>query len=153
MADISIPHLKALIERLNPLDESVLGGFYPKEEPLVTIEQFFKGSGGNATLWCNIDPPPELDEEAFWRSIRARDDVWDVLISLSQYDFNERPFEDLEDWVHADKVVVVTTASALEAREWFPSKVTPSEINPTELDAQDPVTLPSGMHPLCCWYD
>ncbi len=79
---ISIPHLKALIERLGELDLSINGGYYPKVRPLVTIEQYFKGSGGKASLWFNQwpDVSKDVDELAFWKSLRDREDLREEMV-------------------------------------------------------------------------
>ena len=152
----SLQHLKALIERLQPLNENILGGYYPKTRPLVTIEQFFKGSNGGASLWDNQWPPvpKTVDEIAFWRSIRDRSDVWDVLISISQYDFHTQPFED-EGWVVADVVVVITSASREQVLGWFPKNAVPEFMGESweQLGEHERVFVPKGMKALFFVYD
>ncbi len=155
---ISIPHLKALIERFGELDLSINGGYYPKVRPLVTIEQYFKGSGGEASLWFNQYPKvsKDIDEVAFWKSLRDREDVWDVLISVQQYDFYGEPFEDDENWVSSDTVIVISSADPNDLLAVFPENAMPEFVcdywDPT--GAQHEQTfVPSDMKPLHFWYD
>ena len=126
--------------------------------PLITLEQFFKGSNGEASLWFNQYPPVAegTDELAFWRSLRDREDVWDVLVSVTQYDFNDSPFDTESEWVYADVVVVISSASPEELLGVFPENAKPEFIgdNWDETGQEhERVFVPSGMRALFFWYD
>ena len=159
--NVSIPHLKALVERMGELDDNALGGYYPKVRPLVTIEQFFKGSNGNASLWENqyYDPEANIDEFEFWRSVRDRLEVWDVLVSLRQYDFLDKPYQNNSVWVGSDLVVIITSATPDEVLRWFPDGTEPEfetdswEVREAAGELHTRVFVPSGMKPLFFWYD
>ena len=62
---------------------------YPRQRPLLTLEQFFLHSMGGANLWYNIYPQPdgidEIDQYEFHAAIRAKPEVWDVLISITSW--------------------------------------------------------------------
>ncbi len=156
--DVSLPHLQALIERMGELNANTRGGYYPLLRPLVTIEQFFKGSNGNASLWSNQWPEvaSDIDESAFWRSIRDRADVWDVLISVSQFDFHQHPFEDSTNWVLSDIAIVITSAEPEDVLGWFPENAVPEQIADSWDGVRarhEKVFVPSNMKPLFLWYD
>ena len=157
--DVSLPHLKALVERFGELDPKIRGGFYPKIRPLVSIEQFFTGSNGQASLWVNSLPRKGIDEVQFWKSLRSRADVWDVLISLRQYDFPDTyqhdPFS-WGDWVVSDVVVVITSATPEEILALFDDGIKPEYAGknwPTAGERHERVFVPSGMNALFFWYD
>lgn len=153
---ISVPHLKALVERMGVLDNTILGGFYPKVRPLITIEQFFKGSNGQASMWHNQVLRRTIDEPAFWKQLRDRSDVWDVLISLRQYDFYDKPYSETGEWVHSDVVVVITSAASGTIRSWFDDDIAPEIIEfkwGEEGEPCEAVFVPSGMKSFICWYD
>jgi hypothetical protein len=152
-----IHHLRALVERMGEPTEGVSGSIIPKVRPLVSIEQFFKGSNGAASMWQNQWPavPSDVDERAFWRSIRDRSDVWDVLFSVSQLDFREQPFEE-GTWVVADHFVIITAAGPEEAMSWFPDRARAEFVADSWADDHqfsERVFVPTGMKPLWFWYD
>ncbi|MEQ1614995.1 MAG: hypothetical protein ABL904_19780 [Hyphomicrobiaceae bacterium] len=155
--EVSVPHLQALVNRFGDLDASVRGGYYPQVRPLVTLEQFFKGSNGQASMWFNQYPDvsKDIDELKFWRSLRDRNDVWDVLIMLRQYDFSGEPFKADGGWVGSDVVVIISSASPDELLKAFPKDAEPEfQIdNWSWPEAHERVFVPSGMKPLFFWYD
>jgi hypothetical protein len=154
---ISVPHLKALVERFGTLNSTIHGGHYPKVRPLVSIEQFFKGSNGRASMWSNQFPGVDksVDELGFWRSLRDRKDVWDVHFLLSQYDFNDVAFKPDGEWVHSDVVVIISSAPPEELIKSFPESAKPEFITDAWKYPQphERVFVPSGMKPLFFWYD
>jgi hypothetical protein len=154
--DVSIVHLKALVDKFGPLG-ATLGGYYPQVRPLVSLEQFFKGSNGEASMWFNQFPevPKDVDELKFWRMLRDRNDVWDVLVLLRQYDFNDLPFKPDSGWVGSDVVVIISSAHPEELIKVFPKNAKP-EFQTDKWDWAEPherVFVPSGMKPLFFWYD
>lgn len=158
MGKISISQLKAIVERFGELDQQVHGGYYPKTRPLVSIEQFSKGGGDQASLWSNQWPSvsKDVDEIAFWKSLRERDGIWDVLISVRQYDFVDQPFEEGGSWVDADVVVIISSAQPAELLKLFPENAVPVfECDDWELTGEkhERTFVPSNMKPLFFWYD
>ncbi len=134
----------------------IRGALVPKVRPLVTIEQFFKGSGGQASLWYNLWREPEyVDEMEFWKGLRNKDTVWDVLISLTQLEYFNIPF-DADTWVHSDHVVIITSSSPEEVLSWFPEYTAPEFIMDEWAEegfVSAKVFVPRGMKPLLFWYD
>jgi hypothetical protein len=155
--EYSLPHLKALVERMGEPMDGVLGVIVPKIRPLVTIEQYFKGSNGRASLWDNNGgPPPGVDEAAFWKALRDREDVWDVLFSLTQLEFMSEPFDAPWAWVNSDHVVVITSAQPEDVLSWFPEGRVPELVNDRwaeDGEFSERVFVPSTMKPLWLWYD
>jgi len=142
---------------MRPFDETVKGGFYPKVRPLVSVEQFFDGSNGKASMWFNQIPEvsKDINELEFWRSLRNRKDVGHVLFLLRQYDFNKQPFEADGEWVGSDVVVIISSASPEELISAFPENAKP-EFQTDAWDWPEPhekVFVPPGMKPLFFWYD
>jgi hypothetical protein len=153
---ISRRHLEALVEVMGEFIEGVRGTLVPQIRPLVTIEQFFKGSGGQASLWFNLWPEPEnIDEMEFWKGLRNKDTVWDVLISLTQLEFMNEPF-DADTWVGSDHVVIITSSTPDEVLSWFPEHTEPEFISDEwaeEGEFSAKVFVPTGMKPLLFFYD
>ncbi len=154
---VSISHLKALVERMGETKDGLLGVLAPKVRPLVSIEQFFKGSGGEASLWVNQSHGfTQAEEIAIWRGIRDREDVWDVLFSLTQLSFRERPF-DSDCWMDCDHVVIITSADPADVTEGFPPAVRPTEFTSDSWaesgEFAEAAFVPSGMKPLWFFYD
>ena len=154
---------EAALIRRKAIWESMGETLYPTKRPLITLEQFFLHSAGEADLWYNIYPYPEdIDQYDFHCSIRARLEVWDVLISITQMD--EEPIhaapESVEkyhvEWPNSDHTLIVTRADEATIRSWFPSEVQPSEV--TIGDWSDtawgaPSFIPRGFHQAWLWYD
>lgn len=155
--EYSLRHLKALVERMGEPIDGLLGVIAPKVRPLVTIEQYFKGSNGLASLWDNNGGPPAgVDEVRFWKSLRDQEDVWDVLFSIAQFEFMKEPFDAPWAWVNADHVVIITTAAPDDVLARFPEGRVPEFMNDQWADSgefSERVFVPSGMKPLWFWYD
>ena len=153
----SLPHLKALVERMGKPLDGLLGVIAPEVRPLVTIEQFFKGANGFASLWSNNGGAPAgLNEITFWQTLRDRDDVWDVLFSVTQLEFMKEPFDAPWAWVHADHVVIITSAKPDDVLSWFPEGLVPEFVNDQwseDGEFGERVFVPSTMKPLWFWYD
>lgn len=138
---------------------------YPKKRPLLTLEQFFLHSAGEADLWYNIIDrsdhyPSSLEQYDFHRRIRERADVWDVLISITQLDddpeYEPSTEEDFFVWPNSDHTLIVTTADEAEIRSWFPENIQPDEINiedRTGAEWATPAFVPKGYHQAWLWYD
>ncbi|NJO34463.1 MAG: hypothetical protein HC869_16370 [Rhodospirillales bacterium] len=92
----------------------------------------------------------------FWKSVRERDDVWDVLISIRQYDFSETPYDPDGEWVHSDVVLIITSAQPDDVVSWFPEHAVPEFAGDSWDDVGEKhshVFVPTGMKPLFFWYD
>ncbi len=136
---------------------------YPEPRPLISLEQFFLHSNGEADLWYNIAPYPEgIDQYEFHQSIRARADVWDVLISVTQLDtvpaLNTKQFEESPrfEWPNSDHTLIITTADEATIRSWFPEGVQPDMIDISDRSETiwgAPSFVPKDYHQAWLWYD
>ena len=136
---------------------------YPKTRPLLSLEQFFLHSEKAADLWYNVTPyPDEINQYDFHCSIRARPDVWDILISITQMD--EEPNHDLAsftkkgylEWPNSDHTLIITSADEVAIRSWFPKGIQPDEINIGDWSESEwgvPSFIPSGFQQAWLWYD
>ncbi len=152
-----IDHLRRLVDRMGEPKGGLRGVIVPQIRPLISIEQFFKGAGGLASMWDNQYPPGprELDEFGFWRGLRDREDVWDLLICVTQLDFRLDPFEG-GNWVHSDHVVIITSALPEIVLHWFPEHAEPEHVGSGwegEGFLSETAFVPSGMEALWFWYD
>jgi len=156
--------LKIAIQRRKAIWEAMGEKQYPDKRPLLTLEQFFLHSKGQADLWYNSPNYPEdIDQYEFHKKIRARPDVWDILISITQID--TPPALDLEpakkenwfEWPNSDHTLIVTTADEKTIRSWFPEDVQPDEINIVEdspgTEWAAPEFIPKGYYCAWLWYD
>ncbi|MEM1150310.1 MAG: hypothetical protein AAGI03_15605, partial [Pseudomonadota bacterium] len=102
------------------------------------------------------------DQYEFHCSVRARPEVWDVLISITQID--QAPALSVEDfdtswlfeWPNSDHTLIITTADEETIRSWFPNGVQPDEINITDEISPlwgAPAFMPKGYHQAWLWYD
>ena len=137
-----------LIVRMGEV-EHYNGGFAPKRLPLVSLEDYFDGSGGESGMLANTDAAPE-DSEILQvlRRIRDRADVGDVRILIMQCGEGEWPF--------SDTIAIATTATADAVRAWWPEGYEPSEIfedsDVTHLTTES-MPLRPGERTLWVWYD
>ncbi len=151
------------IQRRKAIWEAMGENQYPEPRPLLSLEQFFLHSNGEADLWYNIAPYPEgIDQYEFHQTIRARSDVWDVLISVTQLDENPaldaKQFEESAwfEWPNSDHTLIITTADEATIRSWFPEKVQPDTIDIGERPGdvwRAPSFVPKDYHQAWLWYD
>jgi len=160
--DTSSKSLEVPIKRRKAIWEAMGKSQYPEVRPLLTREQFFLHSGGQADVWYNVAPYPEgMDQFEFHRMIRNRADVWDVLISITQLD--SAPALSMEqydtsgwfEWPNSDHTLIITTANEQQIRSWFPQDVQPNEIHIGDVPASwaKPKFVPEGFHQAWLWYD
>lgn len=136
-----------LIERMKPV-ESYNGGIAPITMPLVSLEEYFDGAGGEAGLLCNSIVEPDNDTVLHtFRSIRERPEVHDVRVAIAQCDDGEWPF--------SDKVVIVTNADESTVVAWLPEGFEPDEVWEGYSDSlkSETVAAPSGYRAVWLWYD
>jgi hypothetical protein len=116
---------------------------------LVSLEAFFEGNQDLGSIGCNLEEHPGV--ERFYdvlRSIRARPDVQDVRVAISD------PMEGEDAWPFSDLVYVVTQASGDEVARWL----APLEPEPVEEGFwEDPPVPPLRPHPghkaYAVWWD
>ena len=156
--DLSVP-----IQRRKAIWEAMGENQYPDPRPLLSLEQFFLHSNGEANLWYNIYPfPSGIDQYEFHSSVRARPEVWDVLVSITQIDL--APALNIEEfdisggfeWPNSDHTLIITTADEETIRSWFPEGVQPDGIDITDEISPlwgAPPFLPKGYHQAWLWYD
>jgi hypothetical protein len=83
-----------------------------EEHVVLTIEEFFEGNEDDGSIGCNLsDPPTRETFRNVLLSIRARPDVQDVLMCVS---------EDMGDeWPFVDRVFIMTSASEEDVAGWL----------------------------------
>ena len=154
--------LRTAIKRRAVIWEAMGESQYPETRPLLTLEQFFLHSNGEADLWYNLpDPPKDVSQYDFYKGIRERADVWDVLVSITQLDVEpaltpETFDSDWFEWPNSDHTLIITTADEAEIRSWFPEKVQPGEIDIGDRSGTEwgaPSFVPKGYHQAWLWYD
>jgi hypothetical protein len=85
-----------------------------KQTPVVTLEDFFEGNDDLGSIGCNLLDHPGVD--AFYETflkIRARDDVFDVLIGI--YEIDE---DDEEMWPFSELAYIITSANENDVTSW-----------------------------------
>jgi len=127
------------------------------EYPLISLEEFFEGNRDVGSIGCNLLPHPGI--ETFYRilrDLRARDDVQDVLVGITDLNTFATPEEtdQMAEWPFSDVVYFVTKApvaviepllAALEPDDVF----APEE---THYERNFPV-LKEGYQVLAAWWD
>lgn len=155
--------LDILIKRRKAIWEAMGENQHPNPRPLLTLEQFFLHSNNEADLWYNIYPYPEnIDQYQFHQDLRARPEVWDVLISITQIDtppaltVADYDQDGWFEWPNSDHTLIITTADEKTIRSWFPENVQPDQITirtETQLPWKAPDFIPKGYHQAWLWYD
>lgn len=90
-----------------------LGGYRGSgPEPLLSLDLFFDGNEDEASIACNLEPHPGVANIAsVLRAIRARADVQDVLVGISEV-MSE------DEWPFASHVYVLTSAPPDDWEDW-----------------------------------
>lgn len=93
----------------------------------VTLEEFFDGNDDLSSFWCNLESQPQSMEtiRAFLQNIRARSDVADLKILVTQFD------DGPDEWPFSDTVLIDTDVDPEEVAGWF------GEYAPDEVDFAD----------------
>lgn len=116
--------------------------------PLLTLDEFFDGNDVVGSIGCNLNPTPTPD--SFWQTLKQisqRQDVADIRVQVTMFDVPEWPFSDV--------VWIMTSANTTEVASWFPEAIRPDECSlgwPDE-GAIEACPVPTGMHPVACWWD
>lgn len=116
---------------------------------VVSLEEFFDGNDDGASIWCNLENPYEPSEVLdILKGIRARDDVVNVLIMVTQFDGGD------DEWPFADTVLFVTSGSPQDVCGWIGRRGAPDEIwiEDTTSVLGD-TSIPSGMNLVRAWWD
>ena len=114
---------------------------------LVSLEQFFDGNDDGGSIWCNLELAPEpADVRKVLEGIRARPDVHDVLILVTQWDGEG-------SWPFSDTVLIVTSADADAVESWLGDDHRPDEIYPGAPSHAEPYTAPQGVQVFSAWWD
>jgi hypothetical protein len=117
--------------------------------PIVTLEEFFAGNDDLGSIGCNLARHPGT--QRFYevlRAVRARSDVQDVLIAIT---------EDMGDdqWPFSDCVYVLTSARSEDVARW----VDELEPDPLKSDGffpaapRDAPALRPGFRAHTLWWD
>jgi hypothetical protein len=119
--------------------------------PVVSLEDFFTGNEDLGSIGCNLSPHPGL--EKFFdvlRSIRARPDVQDVLVTIYECDEDDETM-----WPFSERIFVLTTASSQDLAEWA-RELQPTEVLNDGFVGGKPHAAPiprEGMKVLSLWWD
>ena len=117
--------------------------------PLLTLTEFFSGNEIVGSIGCNLIPTPLPSEfHELLASISRRSNVADVLVQITMFD-------NPDEWPFSDAVWIITSAMPEEVAGWFSEAVRPDECSQgwSEGVTFEPYIIPSGMHPVCCWWD
>jgi hypothetical protein len=90
---------------------------------VVTLEEFFDGNDDLGSLWCNLSNPPESMTQVhmFLEMIRARADVTDLKILITQFDGSP------DEWPFSDTVLIDTEVDPDDVATWF-ERYPPDEV-------------------------
>ena len=117
--------------------------------PLLTIPEFFDGNTAGGSIWCNCIPPPTPEQARnVLEGISARPEVVDVRVEVSMFD-------DPGGWPFSEAVYVVTSASPVQVKAWFPKRLTPGDVWVGWRDGFtfEPLAVPAGLQVVACWWD
>ena len=99
--------------------------------PLVTLEEFFVGNDDDGSIGCNLLRSPDLRIFfATFKLIRARPDVENVLVAITDYEE-----ENKASWPFSDAVYIFTDANKADIQLWVEGLQADDvvELTPTEL--------------------
>ena len=117
--------------------------------PVVTLEDFFVDNEDVASIGCNLSDHPGV--QRFYQilsDVRARDDVFDVLVGITEIVDRESD----GCWPFSDEIYVITTAAPEMVNSWL------KELQPDEAFPITPkrANLPESKAPyqtLVVWWD
>jgi hypothetical protein len=136
-----------LIKKIKAQGES---GF-DKPFPVVSLEDFFTGNNDLGSIGCNLDEHPGMERFfAVLKSIRARPEVQDVLVTIYEYDE-----QDDTTWPFSERVYVLTSAPAVDLAEWA-KELQPTEVLDDGFVGGVPPAAPKlrpGIKVLSLWWD
>lgn len=117
---------------------------------LVTLEEFFEGNRDFGSIGYNFSPDQPSPEEFYakFRTIRARPDVSDVRVEISQH-------EVAEEWPSTDTVWVMTTATLEEVKSWLGKRFRADELwdGWTDHLVREPISVTKPHRPVGVWWD
>ena len=115
---------------------------------MLTLAEFFDGNDVDGSIGCNLPAlPTPAQMRAVLEDIASRQEVADVRVVVAMFDDPE--------WPIADRVWIITTASANDVARWFPGDLAPDEVDPGGLDGivREPVDVSPGYRAVVCWWD
>ena len=122
----------------------------PEPRPVVSVEDFFEGNEDLDSIGCNLIDHPGIPKfYEVLKGIRAKDNVQDVLIEISEID------EEFLDWPFSETVYILTSASKEEVGKWM-EPLQPDEIFEGWGFKKAPSAAPklrNGMKVLGVWWD
>ena len=118
--------------------------------PLVTLEEFFADNTDYGSIGYNFypDQPAPAEFYELFKQIRARPEVSDVRVQVSQHEVPE-------EWPSSDTVWIITRASPEDVASWIGERFRADEIIVGWPDAWpvESYTIPPGMQALGVWWD
>lgn len=120
--------------------------------PLVKLEEFFEGNQDYGSIGYNFYPyqPSPQEFYNFFRSIRDKPEVYDVLVEL-------RPLEEADKWPYSDMIWIITSADVDEVNRWLGEQYqadAPLYVGFEDLDEKmEDYEVPEGMQALGVWWD
>ena len=118
--------------------------------PLVSLEDFFIGNDGQASIGCNLIKHPGID--FFFdtlKQIRAKPNVQDVLIEI-----NDIEEQDETIWPFSDTVYVLADAEQKDVKLWVKS-LRSDEVSESNIDERTVAApkLRPGVKVFVVWWD
>ena len=118
--------------------------------PVVSLEDFFSGNFDYGSIGCNlaISPGPQGFFNIL-KAIRDNDSVQDVLVEV-----NEVVEDYPQTWPFADRIYVLSSASANEVRAWL-APLEPDDLSEGWANGTPPAVpvLKSGVKVYAAWWD
>ena len=116
------------------------------------MEEFFEGNNDWGSIGYNFypDQPAPSEFYAFFKNIRSRPEVVDVLVEVV---LHEVP----EEWPSTDTIWIITSAATDDVKEWLGKRFQADDIVEGWSEEQgfevESYKVPDGMHPVGVWWD
>jgi hypothetical protein len=139
--------LERIVKRINR-NGDVNHAMTPR--PLLSLEEFFEGNDSYASIGYNFypDQPSPAEFYEFFKDIRNKPTVGDVVVEISQ---QEVP----EEWPSTETVWIIISASPEDVSGWLGERFRADEIFDGWIsgNVREPYVLPGGMKPIGVWWD
>lgn len=138
---------RGLIEKLKRIGPHAPGG----PHPLVSLEDFFVGNEDYGSIGCNLSehPGPQFFFETL-KEVRARGDVQDVLVEVSEVEESDESM-----WPFSDRVYILSGAARGEVADMV-AALMPDEVEEGFAYGAPPSSAPglrAGVKVYGVWWD
>ena len=118
--------------------------------PLVTLEEFFEGNDEYGSIGYNFheDQPSPAEFYELFKEIRARPDVADVRVQVTQHEM-------IDEWPSSDTIWIVTKVAPNDVTGWLGERFRADEIliGWPQAWTVEAYSVPTGMKALGVWWD